>query len=285
MTAANALRTIAASTHSTERDTALRLAGRFAEYAGWMSQEAGDNSAALWWTGQAAALAAACDDHDLVAYSLIRRAEIALYAEDSHGTIELARRAARQSGNPRVLGLAAQREAQGYALQGHDAACRGALDRATSLMSTAAAGGLSEPDGTPVLGSLHMGDPTGFVSGWCLLDLGRSREAAQTLTAGLDTVPETALRARARHGARLALALADSGELNQACAVVEHVTASLPLVDSATIRSELRRVGRALRRWHHVPCVRSATAGIAAVLQTEGLRPDDGPGTRGRAVP
>lgn len=284
VTATNALRTIAASTHSVDRNATLRLAGRFAEYAGWMSQEAGDDSAALWWTDQAVALAAACDDRDLVAYSLIRRAEIALYAGDSYGTIDLARRAARQSGNPRVRGFAAQREAQGHALQGSETACHAALDRAASLMSTATADGPVEEDGAPVLGSLHMSDPTVFVAGWCLLDLGRPREAAKTLDAGLDTVPEEARRARARHGARLALALADSGDLEHACAVAELVTASLPVVDSATIRTELRRLNQSLRRWHRDPRVRSVTADIAAVLQTEGLRPYGGPAVRGRAL-
>ncbi|WP_428957749.1 transcriptional regulator [Streptomyces sp. cg35] len=284
VTATNALRTLAGTAPGAERSSLLRLAGRFAEYAGWMSQETGDDSAALWWTDQAAALAAACDDHDLVAYSLIRRAEIALYAEDSRGTVELALHAARQTDNPRVQGLAAQREAQGYALQGLDSACRHALDRAASLMSAASADGPPDPDGPPVLGSLHMDDPTGFVSGWCLLDLGRAEEAAGTLAAGLDTVPETARRARARHGARLALALADCGELEHACAVAAHVTASLPMVDSATIRSELRRLNRALNRWHHDPRVRSVTAGIAAVLHAEGPRPYGGTGVRGRAV-
>ncbi|MER6414192.1 DNA-binding protein [Streptomyces humidus] len=272
------------SANSTDRIAALRLAGHFAEYAGWMCQEGGDDSAALWWTDQAVALATAGADHDLAAYSLVRRAEIALYAGDSRSTIELARCATQQSGNPRVRGLAAQREAQGYALQGYDAECRGALDRAASLMSVAASGSPAESEGAPVLGSLHMSDPTGFVSGWCLLDLGRPREAAETLDAGLDAVPETARRARARHGARLALALADCGELDHACAVAELVTASLPLVDSATIRSDLRRLNHALRRWHHDPRVRSAAANIAAVLQTEALRPYGGPVVRGRAL-
>ncbi|GGS07827.1 hypothetical protein GCM10010269_53570 [Streptomyces humidus] len=284
VTATNALRTIAVSANSTDRIAALRLAGHFAEYAGWMCQEGGDDSAALWWTDQAVALATAGADHDLAAYSLVRRAEIALYAGDSRSTIELARCATQQSGNPRVRGLAAQREAQGYALQGYDAECRGALDRAASLMSVAASGSPAESEGAPVLGSLHMSDPTGFVSGWCLLDLGRPREAAETLDAGLDAVPETARRARARHGARLALALADCGELDHACAVAELVTASLPLVDSATIRSDLRRLNHALRRWHHDPRVRSAAANIAAVLQTEALRPYGGPVVRGRAL-
>jgi len=284
VTATHALRTIATSSHPTDRITALRLAARFAEYAGWMSQEGGDDSAAMWWTGQAVELAAVGEDHDLVAYSLIRRAELALYAGDSCSTIELAQCATQRSGNPRVLGLAAQREAQGYALQGRDAACRSALDRAASLMSTAAADGPAESDGSPVLGSLHMSDPTGFVSGWCLLDLGRSREAVKTLDAGLDSVPETARRARARHGARLALALADCGELEHACAVTELVTASLPLVDSATIRSELRRLNHALRRWHRDPRVRSAAADIAAVLLTEGQRPYGGPAVRRRTL-
>lgn len=44
------LRNLAAGARSTTERTLLVLAGRYAEYAGWMAQEAGGDRAALWWT-------------------------------------------------------------------------------------------------------------------------------------------------------------------------------------------------------------------------------------------
>ena len=40
------------------RESALRLAGRYAEFTGWMAQESGDETASLWWTKHAVELAA-----------------------------------------------------------------------------------------------------------------------------------------------------------------------------------------------------------------------------------
>ncbi|MFE2292674.1 helix-turn-helix domain-containing protein [Streptomyces sp. NPDC059452] len=282
----NSLRGIAGSAHPADRAAALRLAARFAEYAGWMTQEADDELGALWWNGRAAALATAADDTEFVAYTLIRRAEMALYRDDARSVVELARRADAQSRSARVRGLAAQREAQGHALMGHDAACLGALGRAAELLAeegageaagqaasrTAgqAAGAVAAAGGDPVPGSAHLAGPAEFVSGWCMHDLGRSAEAVDVLAGGLETIPAEARRARARYGARLMLALAEAGELAEACAMTEAVTASVVVLDSATIRADLRRLNRALNRWPRHSDARQASHHIAAALHTGG---------------
>jgi hypothetical protein len=82
------------------RSDLLVLASRFAEYAGWMSQEAGDEAGT---------------------------------------TVELARRVQHDpAGSRRVLGLAARCEAQDHALRGDHNAFRRALDRAATLLDAAA---------------------------------------------------------------------------------------------------------------------------------------------------
>lgn len=116
--ATSALRGMAHQAQPAHRDVVLRLASRFAEYTGWMAQEAGSDGASLWWTEQAVQLAADGGDDELAAYALIRRAELALYTGDSVATVQLARRAAQQARSVRIRGLAAQREAQGHALVG-----------------------------------------------------------------------------------------------------------------------------------------------------------------------
>lgn len=49
VTQANTLRHLATAADGRSASTALALASRFAEYAGWMAQEAGNDTAALWW--------------------------------------------------------------------------------------------------------------------------------------------------------------------------------------------------------------------------------------------
>ncbi|MFE7484406.1 DNA-binding protein [Streptomyces sp. NPDC057552] len=268
----DSLRGIAGSARPADRAAALRLAARFAEYAGWMAQEAGDENGALGWNGRAAALADAADDTDFVAYTLIRRAEMALYREDAHAVVALARRADAQARGVRVRGLAAQREAQGHALMGDDAACLNALGRAADLMAEERAGGtagaVTAAAGDPVPGSAHLAGPADFVSGWCMHDLGRPADAVDVLTGGLEAIPAEAGRARARYGARLMLALAESGELAEACAMTEAVTSSVVLLDSATIRADLRRLNHALNRWPRHSDARQASRHIAAALHT-----------------
>ncbi|MGH3850720.1 MAG: transcriptional regulator, partial [Pseudonocardiaceae bacterium] len=91
------LPTLIASTHTLQqvavnaagelRSNCYVLASRYAEYAGWMAQEAGHDKAALWWTDKAVALASAGGDRELAAYALVRRALISLYAGDAQQTI------------------------------------------------------------------------------------------------------------------------------------------------------------------------------------------------------
>ncbi len=139
--ATNALRVIAGRATPSERRDGLRLASRFAEYTGWMAQEKGDERAALWWTNHAVDLAKEGEDDELLAYAHVRRALVALYRHDPIRTVELAQRAQEGRCHPRILGLAAQREAQGHAIAGNEAACRHSLDRAADLLATAKSAG------------------------------------------------------------------------------------------------------------------------------------------------
>lgn len=268
----NALRGLAGSaTGESDREAVLRLAARYAEYTGWMSQEAGDDRASLWWTDRAVGLATAGGDAEFAAYTFVRRADISLYRMDGRSTVEYAKTAEERSRTARIRGLAAQRRAQGHALLGQDAECFRSLDRAADLMARAAQeeheAGAAAGD-QPVIGSMHLAGLADFVAGWCLHDLGRNDEAVGRLSGGLDRIPVRARSARARYAARLALALAEAGDLRSACAIVEAVTSSAPVLDSATIRVDLQRLARRLNRWPRDPDARRAATRIAEVLHT-----------------
>jgi len=256
------LRTLAVDAPPALRNGALVLAARFAEYAGWMAQEDGDDDGAEWWTGQAVELATAGEDTEMAAYALVRRALITLYRHDGVATVALAQQAQQAPASPRVRGLAAQREAQGHAIAGNYDDCFRALERAaTHLQAPAVADG-------PVIGTSHVADPVAVATGWCLFDLGHPARAAQILEEELERIPMHASRARARFGARLALAYAGSGELDQACAAVDPVLGTHNQVDSATVRVDLRSLARTLNRWNGNPAVRRTMARITAALHT-----------------
>ena len=258
------LRGLAAKAPGGMREELLVLGARYAEYAGWMAQESGNDQAALWWTARAVEMAAAGDDHDLAVYALVRRALVTLYREDAAQTIELARQAQVKRETPsRIRGLAAQREAQGHALAGDYDACRRSLDRARELL-----GSSTNDQAAATLGSVNVTDPVSMVTGWCLYELGRPREASQILDGEVARIRPQALRSRARYGVRQALAHAAAGEVEHACDLTGELLTITDVVSSATITTDLRRLSRVLARWHTHTSVRDLYPALTASLRS-----------------
>lgn len=253
---------IAARSDSRTQGPALILAARYAEYAGWMCQEAGNNEVALWWTDRAVELAATGGDRDLASYALVRRALMALYRNDAADTVALSRSAQLGSVLPRIRGLAAQREAQGHALAGDRDACLRCLDSACALLASPP----SDP-AAPVLGQTTLADSVAMITGWCLYDLGRPGEAAEVLDREITLVPSHALRSHTRYGVRRALAHAAAGEIEHACEIAEPLLGGVELVGSATIRTDVRRLSRTLSRFRATQSVRELSPRLAAALQ------------------
>ncbi|THA29571.1 XRE family transcriptional regulator [Streptomyces sp. A1277] len=253
---------LAADTPSASRAPVLLLASRFAEFTGWMAQEAGRSGAALAWTGEAAELARAGGDPYLGSYALVRRALVTFYDGDAASTVALARRAQRDGIPSRIRGLAAQQEAQGHALVGEERDCLRSLDRAHELLDSEDA-----RSGTgPVLGTTHVSDPAMMATGWCLFDLGRPRSAAEILDRECRRLPAHALRTRARYGFRRSLAHAASGEVEHACTIAGELLGVMPAVPSATVNSDVRRLARELHRFRSSRAVRDLQPALARVL-------------------
>ncbi|MGQ0841402.1 helix-turn-helix domain-containing protein [Actinokineospora sp.] len=260
---AHALRALRPDAQGRARAELTMLTARTAEYAGWMAQEAGDDGTALWWIRNSVTVAEEAGNHDIATYALVRQALITLYQGDAYATIGLAQRAQADAGTPsRILGLAALREAQGHALAGDRDHCLHSLDRAAEHLRTAAADSV---DG-PVIGTFHVKDPVGVVTGWCLFDLGRPAEAAAVFDRELPNIPATALRARVRFGLRQILAHAAAGELDHACELARDMVSIAMTVDSATVVSDIRRLAALLRRWHSHPAVRALDPVLTAAL-------------------
>ena len=252
---AQALRTLACEARGRDALAVAALSARTAEFAGWMAQESGDDAAAAWWTGRAVRVAAEAGDAHTATYAFVRQALVTMYQGDAAATIGFAERAQAVPGTPaRILGLAAQREAQGHALAGDHDSCMRALDRAACHLAAAAE---EEESGQPVIGTSHVSDPVAVVTGWCLCDLGKPQEAAAVLDREVARIPASAVRARLRFGVRQALAHAAAGELDVACSLAEAMVAQAATIGSVTILADLRRLAATLRRWHTHPAVRA----------------------------
>jgi len=255
---------LAASTGNPARSALLGLAARYAEYTGWTAQEIGDDHAALWWTDEAVRMADAAGQPEMGAYALVRRALVAMYRGDAAETIDLAQMARLDPrASERVRGLAALREAQGYALTAEDSACQRALELGREHLARA-----TDDLATLILGTSTVPDPAAMVTGWCLHDLGRPADAGAVLDREIARLPADARKARTRFAARRALAYAVAGEVDHACALTGGLLADAQEVSSATIRLDLVRLARALNRW--------PTHGPVRVLQpelTRALRP------------
>ncbi|WP_329139134.1 helix-turn-helix transcriptional regulator [Streptomyces sp. NBC_00670] len=270
-TAVALLETLARAAHTAAvRRQYVELLAFYAEFAGWMAQEAGDEAAAERWIGRTEALATEAGAADLADHTLIRRACLALYRRDARSVVEYAVEAGRRApGSPRVRGLAALREAQGLALAGRAEACDGALRRAAGLLGTA---GHSRPPALAVGSEVTHRLPA-LVDGWCLHDLGRPEEAAERLHDGLLLVPVRSERLRSLFTARLALSLAACGRLEALVPVVDALLKGSAGLCSHTVRSELRLLAVSLRRRYHRPDMRELHARVTAALHCAGCAP------------
>ncbi|MFS8104750.1 helix-turn-helix domain-containing protein [Lentzea alba] len=214
------------------------LAAKYAEYAGWMEQERGDDASAAELTKRAVQYAAKGGDQELEAYALVRAAEFALYRGDARATVDFARRAAK-SRSTAVQAVAAQREAQGYALAGAAVLCQTALDRASELQ---------ESVHESRYGTTSLVDQVAIARAWSFHDLGRHAEAAAILDTQLPLIAPTALRARTRFGLRRALAHAEAGDVDHACELVIGLLDDIRQVQSATVHIDLTAFSRLLSR-------------------------------------
>jgi transcriptional regulator with XRE-family HTH domain len=252
-----------AARHPTAQSHLRILAARYAEFAGWMAQEAGQRAVALEWTRWSAAVAQESGDPSLAAYAAVREAELAMYEHRGRQTVELARSVHRYPDvSSRIRGLAAHREAQGHALLGDYRACQAALDQAEQLLNEPAPAG----PGGPTLGSTTVQDLGLAVSGWCMYDLGRPKLATESLERVLARTTPAGLRAQALYGARLALAYEAAGDLDRMCDVAARVIEVARPLGSGTVQAELRALARTVARWHSYQPVRQLQVEINAAL-------------------
>ena len=223
------------------------VAARYAEYLGWMAQEAEKPAEALRWTDVAVRWAAFGGDETMAAYALVRRASIAQHRGDRSAVVAFARRASdHPAATPLIRAHAARREAQGHAALGDQDSCRRAIERAHSDHA-----GDTGDSITPRWGPrIENGTPQ-IIQASCLVDLGRFAQASGIFGVELHHPPVATADAnsRTRFAIRHATAQAGIGDMDGACGIIAEALPTIERVDSATIRAELRRfLGEARRQ-------------------------------------
>lgn len=201
------------------------IAGRHAEFSGWLAQDSGDYTAAMRWTDAALESARLIGDLEFEAYVLMRKSNI---ASDQHsGTLAVALadaswHAARAMPGP-LQALALRQRAHALAVT-HDApAALRALDDAHQQIAATT----GEPSSltaycTPAY--LHM------ESAACLVGLGQAADAIPILEAGLGSWTPRYRRDLGLCLARLALAYAHTRE----AAVAASIAAQAARIASST---------------------------------------------------
>ncbi|MFG1954991.1 XRE family transcriptional regulator [Micromonospora sp. NPDC048830] len=228
-------------------DAFLRTEARWAEFAGWLSDDLGDRVAGDWWLAQALTMAQEVGDAEFTTYVFARMAQRAAEATDRDRVLGLAR-AAGCSGNGRgqVRAFAALQRAHGHAIAGNTAGFQAAVDDAHHLVAGAVDDG----------GSLGSFCTTAYVwaqegDGWHRL--GRPRAAVGCFNRALDAWPDSYRRERGLYLARTAAAYAAAGEPGRAAA-------------AALAALELGRLTRSARTTREVTAVGSQ---LTAVFPTE----------------
>lgn len=226
------------------RSPLLSIAARFAEYLGWMRQEADDAPGAMYWTDRAGDFAQAANWKHMVAYTYIRKALILQHEQPDHAAdmATVARRGPWLA-TPGLAALAAAHEAEAHAEAGRAGSSRRALDLVQRY------GARIDPADEPALGSRSM-TPDRLLrlhTARCDLRLGIADSAISNLLVLMPHLQGP--RWRMITEATLASAYAKAGAIDEACRTAQDAMQHGVHCSSATARRELRQLRPALRPW------------------------------------
>ncbi len=219
----------------------LQLCSRFAEFAGWLCQDAGDLSAAQHWTDRALDFVEEVGDAGARAYVLMRKSGIAADRREFGRAVSLAEAACRDLDRfpARLQALNLRQRAISLALAGERDEAERAIEQALDAVATAVDDGEDQfAYCTPAYVAMESG-----VSAY---RLGRHDLAASRLADANASWPDGFARDRGLCLARLALVEAARGNLEVACEVGREAIGVATVADSARTRAVLVSLNRRL---------------------------------------
>jgi transcriptional regulator with XRE-family HTH domain len=236
-----------------------RLAAKFAEFTGWLHQDAGDLPEALRLTCRAVDLADAAGDAELATYSLMRKANVLAATGDRQVAAAVGRRAldAATEKFPTLVPVCLRQHALTAARLGDATTSRDAIERALAL---------AEPTVTDRAHSAYC--TTSYVrmeAALCLLALRRPAEAEQACTEALAVWPDELVRDRALCLTRRGVALLEMREVDEACRTAMLAIDGVRSAPSGRVLHMLRKIATGLRPFSRNPNVRELTEAMAQV--------------------
>ena len=247
-----------------DRQALLIMQAQYAEFAGWLHQDARDFQAAGFWLDRALEWSHAAADREMATYIMARKSQLAGDMHDGTSAIDLASAAGSMARKgSRLKATAATYGAHGYALSGQRSACLRAIDGAREM-----AGRVDNNPGSPWATWLDDAD-IDVQRGRCLSVLGDHAKAATVFQQAIRDLPPAFRRDRGVYLAREARALAGAREPDQAAATGMQAVGIARDTRSGRVIDELARVGADLAPWAGLPAVADFQDALTSVLPTE----------------
>ncbi len=242
-----------------DRRALLTLQAQFAEFAGWLHQDARGFQPAQYWLDRSLEWSHMAGDRELTTYVIVRKSQLAGDMGNAADAADLADAAAHMAiPRSRIAATAACFGAHGYALAGQQAAAERSIDHALELA-------VGVDDGSPWAVWLDEG----YIQvqrGRCLDALGQHGPAAAVFGEAIAKLPQSYRRDRGVYFARQALACARAGEPEQAAAAGMRALDTAGDAQSGRVTGELSDVGAALARWQRLPDVARFRDALADVI-------------------
>ncbi|GAB2712987.1 helix-turn-helix domain-containing protein [Nocardia thraciensis] len=230
--------------HGSRGRTRLRLRAvhaRYAEFLGWLHQDAGNLPAAIEWTTRAESIARDADDGRLLSYIQMRLSNLAADTRNPQTTIDFAQTALHTATTltPRLQAMALRQLAHGQAQLGQADNCARTLDLAWT--------NATHPDGAgDNLADYCTPEYIAMEAAHCMVALGRPEQAITTLEPRLPRWRPGNRRDLGRGLAILAIAFARTHQPDQALTVAAHALAITADTHSHRTEQQLHRVVREL---------------------------------------
>jgi tetratricopeptide (TPR) repeat protein len=213
------------------------VAARFAEFAGWVNQDAGDLREAMRWSNAALDYADEAEDSHLTSYIQMRKSSIASDANKPKLALGFAK-AALQNGSalsPQVRAVAYRQAAQAYAISGDATGCARALQQAYELAN-------QPPQDDKDIARYCTPSYIEMEAANCWVELERPKEAIKTLHQGLSVWKPEFRRDLGLCLSRLAVAYAVSEQPDNAVAVAQQSLSIAENTQSRRVAGQLARV-------------------------------------------
>jgi transcriptional regulator with XRE-family HTH domain/tetratricopeptide (TPR) repeat protein len=235
-----------------DRIEMLRFACQFAEFGGWIFQDAGDLTCAMQWTNRALDYALELGDERVIAYTLMRKAMIATEGGTPAQGLGIADAALRRKDSltPRLRAVILRQRSYSNAVLGEVIAT--ARDADEAVTEAVAAENQDEEDRAPYCTPTYAAMEAG--ASWVLL--GHPKTAIPILEKSRsEWTDHTEVRDYALCVSRLALAYATAGDVERARAAADEVVALAQGLGSRRVVSQLSLLYRGLERWRRDPAV------------------------------